>query len=557
MDAQSFLESRLIEKDIASQDSLDKIRELVTDGKLFSDVVVEQKIIDEDTVLDILSEYFGLTTVNLNYYKPEEEVLVLVTSDLCSKFNVFPLFKVKNTVMMAVSDPSDVHAMDEIRVKTGMGVEPVLALRSSIEKAINNFYEASDSFEQVMDTIEQVDESEASPPEQELIEAGSDEPVVKLVHMIITQAVRERASDIHINPEKDILRVRYRIDGVLHELAQPPKKLQDAIISRLKILSNLDIAERRQPQDGRIELKIEKKAIDLRVSTLPTLYGENIVMRVLDKSSVLIALEDMGFSEYDLKTFRRMIARPHGVILTSGPTGSGKTTTLYAALGEINSIDTNIITLEDPVEYNLPLIRQSQINTKTGYTFASGLRAILRQDPDVVLVGEIRDLETAGIAVQAAMTGHLVLSTLHTNDAPGCITRLAKMGVQNFLVASTLNAALAQRLVRVICPNCKEEYTPPGEVIESLGITEGSGMSFYKGRGCNECHDTGYKGRIGLYELMEVTPTLQDAIVEGLPETELRKVALKEGMRSLRQDGLEKIKNGKTTVDEVLRVTKL
>ena len=558
MESDSFLEETLLERGLIEQVRLDKIREYVGHEKGLADVLAEQKVLDEDQILNILAEYFGLPTINLNFYFPEEEVIALVSKDLCDKFKVFPLFKIKNTIMLATSNPSDVHAMDEVRVKCGMGIEPVLALPSSIENAIQRYYGApGESVNDVLDIIVEEESSSFRDAEQDENVEASDEPVVRLVNLLIAQSVRDRASDIHINPEKDTVRVRYRIDGILHDLAQPPKKLQDAVISRLKILANLDIAERRVPQDGRIELKIDKKPIDLRVSTLPTIYGENVVMRILDKSSVLVELDDIGFSDLDLKRFRRLIAKPNGVILTSGPTGSGKTTTLYAALGSINTVDRNIITLEDPVEYNLPLIRQSQINTRTGYTFAHGLRAILRQDPDVILVGEIRDLETAAIAVEAAMTGHLVFSTLHTNDAPGCISRLAKMGVQDFLLATTMNAALAQRLVRRICPDCKIEYIPAPEILEDMEMDDTSGIIFYRGEGCNKCHGTGYRGRAGLYELMEVTPVLQDAIARHVPETELKKIAQQEGMCTLREDGIDKIRQGITTIDEVLRVTKL
>jgi type IV pilus assembly protein PilB len=557
MDATSFLEGVLVDKGIVAADKIACLRELVSAEKSLASVLIDQKLVDEDTVLNQLSEYFNITWVNLNHYSPEEEVIALMPVALCQKFNVFPLFKLKNTLMIATANPSDVHAMDEIRVKTGYGVEPILALHSSVANAIKKFYGTEDSVTDMLETIEETESTGVtSYEERELIEAASDEPIVKLVNLLIAQAIRDRASDIHINPEKNDIRVRYRIDGVLHEVAHPPKRLQSAIISRLKIIANLDIAERRIPQDGRIELKVDNRPIDLRVSTLPTINGENVVMRVLDKGNILLGLDDIGFSKKDLMTFNRVIRRPYGIIFTSGPTGSGKTTTLYASLGTINSPDVNIITLEDPVEYNLPLIRQCQINTKTGMTFGSGMRAILRQDPDVILVGEIRDLETANIAVQAAMTGHLVFSTLHTNDAPGCVVRLSEMGVQPFLVASTMIAALAQRLVRTICPACKEEYEPGQELIQSvMGADYKGGDKFFHGAGCQECKGVGYRGRLGIYELMEMTPVVQEAIVKNVADTELKKIARKEGMVSLREDGILKVKQGITTLDEVLRTT--
>jgi type IV pilus assembly protein PilB len=558
MDVNAFLENIMVDKGIIDADKINKLKELVSSDKTLASVLLDQKMTDEDTILSLLSEYFNITWINLNYYSPEEEVVAIMPLPLCQKFNVFPLFKLKNTLMIATENPSDVHAMDEIRVKTGYGVEPILALRESVKHAIEKFYGVEDSVTDMLETIEEdaitaeLNKSE----ERELIEAASDEPIVKLVNLLIGQAIRDRASDIHINPEKNDLRVRYRIDGVLHEVAHPPKRLQAAIISRIKIIANLDIAERRLPQDGRIEIKVDNRAIDLRVSTLPTINGENIVMRVLDKGNVVIGLEDIGFGKKDLMTFNRVIRRPYGIILTSGPTGSGKTTTLYAALSTINSPEINILTLEDPVEYNLTLIRQSQINPKTGYTFAGGLRAMLRQDPDVILVGEIRDLETANIAIQAAMTGHLVFSTLHTNDAPGCVVRLSEMGLQPFLVASTLICALAQRLVRTICPACKEEYTPSQELLQTvLGPDAKPDYPFFHGVGCQECKGSGYRGRIGIYEVMEMAPEVQKAIVEKQADTDLRILVRSLGMTDLRADGIVKIKQGITTLDEVLRTT--
>ncbi len=561
MNADSYLESYLLEKGLINEEKLNLAKSLVNESRSLPTVLVEQGLIEEDKLLDILSEYFGIAPINLNYYTPDSEVLEIMPADLCKKLNVFPLFKLKNTLIVAIANPSDVHAMDEIRIKTGYGVDPVLALQKSIENAVSSFYGLEESVSDMLDDLNLVEEVEPdknlSDNERELLDAAIDEPVVKLVNLLITQAIRDKASDIHINPEKNILRVRYRIDGVLQEMATPPKKMQAAIISRIKIMANMDIAERRVPQDGRIELKIDNRYIDLRVSSLPTVNGENIVMRILDKSNVTLGLDDLGFLERDYMLFNKIIQRPYGILLTSGPTGSGKTTTLYTALGVINSIDKNIITLEDPVEYNLPLIRQGQVNNRTGFTFAKGLKAILRQDPDVILVGEIRDYETASIAIQAAMTGHLVFSTLHTNDAPGCVTRLVDMGVQPFLIASTLILAIAQRLVRVICMGCKTEYQPDHVLIDEVMEGESlEGVKFFRGSGCKDCHNTGYKGRIGLYEMMEVTEKLQDAITHKVSDIELKRVAVEEGMNILRKDGIIKIKHGITTLEEVLRVTK-
>ena len=372
--------------------------------------------------------------------------------------------------------------------------------------------------------------------------------------MIITQAVRDRASDIHIEPEEDFLRIRFRIDGVLHEIPSPPKNLELPLISRIKVLSGMDIAESRIPQDGHTQLEIDGKTIDLRVSTLPTITGENVVMRILDTSSVLIGLDKLGFSEEDQKKFEEIITRPYGIILTTGPTGSGKTTTLYSALTFINSLDRNIITVEDPVEYRLGLIRQVQINPKTGLTFANGLRSILRQDPDVIMVGEIRDLETAIIAVQAALTGHLVFSTLHTNDAPSAVVRLENMGVERFLVSASLIAVMAQRLVRVICPECKEAYKPEAGLLRKLNI-EDKNVKFYKGRGCDFCKGTGYRGRKGLFEIMTLDDELKEMIIGGASVIELREKARSKGMKTLKEDGVNKVLAGITSIEEVFRVT--
>ncbi|RMD85832.1 MAG: type II/IV secretion system protein, partial [Calditrichaeota bacterium] len=401
---------------------------------------------------------------------------------------------------------------------------------------------------------EKPDEEEQTSAEK-LKQLSAEAPVVKLVNLIIAQAILDKASDIHIEPEEKSLRVRYRIDGILHEAFNPPKHLQAAIISRIKILSDLDIAESRVPQDGRFQVSLNGREVDLRVSTLPTVHGENVVLRILDKSSLMIDLEELGFSEDSLKQFKSLLASSYGIILVSGPTGSGKTTTLYSALQSINTPDKNIVTIEDPVEYRLKMIRQSQVNVKAGLTFASGLRAILRQDPDIVMVGEIRDSETAKIAVEAALTGHLVLSTIHTNDAPGGLTRLTEMGVEPFLTASATVGVVAQRLVRRICENCKEPYKPSPAILEELGISQEKERRFYRGVGCEECKNTGYKGRMGIYEIMSMDETLRELTLKQASSDQIKKVAIQHGMRTLRQDGLFKAIQGITTLEEVIRVT--
>ena len=388
------------------------------------------------------------------------------------------------------------------------------------------------------------------------LEGIVEEPaIIRLVNLIIMKAVKEKASDIHIEPEQEVLKARFRVDGMLHEAISLSKPLQAAVISRIKIMANLDIAERRAPQDGRFNIKMEGREIDVRVSCMPTLYGENVVMRLLDVSSALLKLEDMGFPKEVLEKYNKLITRPYGIILVTGPTGSGKTTTLYASLSKINTIEKNIVTVEDPIEYRLSGIRQTQVNPKVKLTFANGLRSLLRQDPDIIMVGEMRDLETAEMAIQAALTGHLVFSTLHTNDAPGAVTRMIDMGLEPFLISSSVAAVLAQRLLRTICPKCKEKYTPTKEALKDIGLNEKEKIEFYRGKGCSKCANTGYKGRIGIFELMMLDEKIRNLIVAKTTLEEIRKQAVASGMITLKENGIGKIKEGLTTIEEVLRVT--
>ena len=557
MDFDSFLEEKLVAEKGVAEDKLEKVKEGVGEDDTFPDLVVTQKLADEDEVLEYFTHFYGLPAINLNHYEVDENVVKLIPSPLAQKFSILPLFKIRNVLMLAMVNPSDIHIMDEIRIKTTLGVEPVVALPSSIKSAIYRSYDLEDAATDIMDGItdEEIGITEKVEVEDEA-SGINDEPIVKLVNLFITQAINQGASDLHLNPEEKQLRVRFRVDGVLHEIATPPKKLEAAIISRVKVLANLDIAEKRKPQDGRIKMKIQKKKIDLRVSSLPTIFGENIVMRILDSSAVLLGLDQVGFSKKDLQTFSQVIRKPYGIILVTGPTGSGKTTTLYSALGTINSVDKNIITLEDPVEYNLNMIRQGQVNHKVGFDFAAGLRAILRQDPDVIMVGEIRDGETASIAIEAALTGHLVFTTLHTNDSVGAIARLEDMGIELFLISSAVLAIIAQRLLRKICTNCKEEFTPTEESLKEVGAALEPGIKFYRGKGCGQCMNTGYKGRLGIYEILLITPAMKEAILKNVGAEDLKKLAIKEGTMFLRQDGVEKAKQGITTIEEVLRVTK-
>ena len=490
----------------------------------------------------------GTVYVDASNYIADKSLKEVFPQEMAQNFKVLPLFKLRDTVVIASAEPTNVVLLDRLSYIFSATVEFVYSLAEDIERAINNFYGRGDSAETLIRSLEEAGRSGGA----EL--AGEESPVTKLVDLIITQAVRDRASDIHIEPEEDFLRIRFRIDGVLHEIPSPPKNLELPLISRIKVLSGMDIAESRIPQDGHTQLEIDGKTIDLRVSTLPTITGENVVMRILDTSSVLIGLDKLGFSEEDQKKFEEIITRPYGIILTTGPTGSGKTTTLYSALTFINSLDRNIITVEDPVEYRLGLIRQVQINPKTGLTFANGLRSILRQDPDVIMVGEIRDLETAIIAVQAALTGHLVFSTLHTNDAPSAVVRLENMGVERFLVSASLIAVMAQRLVRVICPECKEAYKPEAGLLRKLNI-EDKNVKFYKGRGCDFCKGTGYRGRKGLFEIMTLDDELKEMIIGGASVIELREKARSKGMKTLKEDGVNKVLAGITSIEEVFRVT--
>jgi type IV pilus assembly protein PilB len=522
-------------------------------------ILVRLGMITEEDLVMFLSNKLSIPHIELGNYLIDPKIIELVPEALARKHELIPVLKIGNRLTCAMADPWDVFALDEIRSKTNLVVEPAVATGGEIEKALSEYYGAKGSME---DLIKSIDEEKLGLGDGKEIDLKKlqgivEEPVViKLVNMIIMKAIHERASDIHIEPEEGVLKTRFRVDGMLHEVSAPPKHLQSAIISRLKIMADLNIAERRTPQDGRFTIKMEGKQIDVRMSCIPTIYGENVVLRLLDASSALLSLEDLGFSKDTLAKFDKLIRRPHGIILVTGPTGSGKTTTLYASLNKINTVEKNIVTVEDPIEYKLPGIRQIQINTKVDLTFANGLRSILRQDPNIIMVGEMRDHETAEIAIQSALTGHLVLSTLHTNDAPGAVTRMIDMGVEPFLVSSSVIAVLAQRLVRTICPDCKARYTPTEEELKDVGVqTDKLPVKFCRGKGCPKCMGTGYKGRIGIYELMIPDEKIRNAVISKSSTDEIRRLALAAGMVTLKEDGIRKIKEGTTTVEEVLRVT--
>lgn len=529
-------------------------------GQRLRNSLVKMGFIAEDDLVAFLSEKLGLPRIELENYLIDPKIVELVPEALARKYELIPVLKIGNRLTCAMVDPWNVFALDEIRARTGLVIDPAVATESEIRKALGEYYGAKGS---MADLIKAIDEKKLGlEPGEEIdtkkLQGISDEPVViRLVHLIIMQAIKDGASDIHIEPEENTLEMRFRVDGILREINAPPKHLQSAIISRIKIMASLNIAERRAPQDGRFTVNLEGRQVDVRVSCVPTIYGENVVLRLLDVSNALLGLEQLGLSKEALSRYYKLITRPHGIILVTGPTGSGKTTTLYASLSKINTPEKNIITIEDPVEYKLSGIRQIQVDGKVNLTFANGLRSILRQDPNIIMVGEIRDSETAEIAIQAALTGHLVFSTLHTNDAPGAITRLIDMGIEPFLASSSVIGVLAQRLVRKICPDCKEEYAPTQEALKDMGLlNEPQGEVFYRGKGCVKCLDSGYKGRIGIYEFMLIDDMIRNSIIAKTPTDEIRKLACSAGMATLMQDGIEKIRQGLTTVEEVLRVTR-
>lgn len=499
-----------------------------------------------------------METVDLSNYEIDPNAVMTITEDMARKHKIIPIAFSGNELIVAMKNPGDVFLIDTLSVVTGFDIHPVKADEEAIENAINRYFKMAEIVE-VGEEIENLIDSEEDVEKLSDLSVVSEEaPIVKLVNLIIARGVKSRASDIHIEPQDKDVRIRYRIDGVLHEVMRSPKRLQPAIISRFKIMANLDIAERRKPQDGHCALTIGKKVYDFRVATLPTIYGERVVLRVLAKESILLRLEDLGFLEDTLKAYESAYRKPYGAILITGPTGSGKSTTLYATLNVLNTPEKNIITIEDPVEYRLKGINQVQINPKAGLTFARVLRAVLRTNPDIVMVGEIRDKETAKIATEAALTGHLVLSTLHTNDAPSAISRLIEMGVEPFLVSSAIDAVQAQRLARRLCKECKEPYRPKKEWLEEIGfpLDGDEGVpTLYRPRGCSKCNNTGYKGRIGIYEVMLMNEEIERLAARRASSEQIKKVALAHGMRTLRQDGFLKAKMGLTSIEEVLRVT--
>jgi type IV pilus assembly protein PilB len=518
-------------------------------------VLIDLGMIKEANLVRALAEQVGLEFVDLADHPIDPTATVLLPEALARRYRALPIGERDGKLLVAMSDPANVYALDDIRTITGRDVQPVVATANDVERAIQK-YAGMDSQVEAMASIA----AEQAEDEVDLEAALEDAPIVKLVNAIMTQAVGDRASDVHLEPAEKNVRIRFRVDGVLHEPMPPaPKNIQGGLISRLKVMADLNIAEKRVPQDGRISMKVGGRALDLRVATLPTVWGEKVVIRVLDKSNALLKLEDLGFLEGPYERYAESFRKPYGAILVTGPTGSGKSTSMYATLNILNEVDKNIITVEDPVEYRLPGVNQVQVNPKAGLTFASALRSILRADPDIVLIGEIRDKETATIAIEAALTGHLVLSSLHTNDAPSAISRLIEMDVETFLVASAIDCVIAQRLGRKLCERCKVGYAPEHAELEAAGYPEwlwGEITEIYKAVGCPACSNTGYRGRIGLYEVMPMTEEIERLTVERASSESIKTVAVQQGMITLRDDGLEKVRMGVTSLEEVARVVK-
>ncbi len=563
----------LIKANLITQDQLKEALKFQKEsGSKLGESLIRLNFVAEEDITECLSQQFGVPSINLAHFEIDPGVIKLVPADVARKYNILPVNKTGATITIAMADPTNVFALDDIKFMTGYNVEPVVASELGIKTAIENYYGTTHSLElkKVMEDLqssettdlEVLEEEEEFDPET-LAAESEEAPVVKLVNLVLTDAIKKGASDIHIEPYEKEFRVRFRVDGILYEIMNPPLKLRDAMTSRIKILARLDISEKRLPQDGRIKLKMKlndkNKEIDFRVSILPTLFGEKIVMRLLDKENLRLDLTKLGFEPESLVKFEEAIFKPWGMVLVTGPTGSGKTNTLYSALSKVNSPEVNIMTAEDPVEFNLPGINQVQMKEQIGLNFAATLRSFLRQDPNIILVGEIRDFETAEIAIKAALTGHLVLSTLHTNDAPSTVNRLMNMGIEPFLVATSILLIAAQRLVRRICGGCKEEVEMTSQALINIGYKKEEVGTFkvYKGRGCDKCSNTGYKGRVGLIEVMTIDDDVRELILAGASSIELRKRAMENGMISLRKSGLFKIKDGVTTVEEVVRETVL
>jgi type IV pilus assembly protein PilB len=548
----------LFEQGLLTQEQLDRaLEEHRNTPKSLGRVLIDLGYIRERDLVRALAEQVGLEFVDLTEYQIDPASTSLLPEGLCRRYRAIPIGDRDGKLLVAMSDPANVYALDDIRAMTGRDVWPVVATANDVDVAIGKFSGTGDQVEALAtEAAESAEEEEALVGSEAAVE---DAPIVKLVTAIMTQAVADRASDVHIEPTEKDVRVRFRVDGVLHEVMHSPKSIQGGLISRLKVMADLNIAEKRVPQDGRMSLRVHQRSLDLRLATLPTVFGEKIVIRILDKGNALLKLSELGFHEEAFARYQRSFRKPYGAILVTGPTGSGKSTSLYATLNIVNSPDRNIITVEDPVEYRLPGVNQIQVNPKAGLTFASALRSILRADPDIILIGEIRDRETAMIAVESALTGHLVLSSLHTNDAPSAMTRLTEMEVETFLVASAIDCVVAQRLARVLCTKCRQPHKPDPHELFEAGYTEPQVeqiQEMYRPLGCHACAGSGYRGRIGLYEVMPITEELERLTVERASSEAMRSVAIEQGMMTLREDGLIKAANGVTSIEEIARVVK-
>ncbi|WP_432821443.1 type IV-A pilus assembly ATPase PilB [Trichloromonas sp.] len=553
----------LVRNQLVNEDQLKKALDAQkVDGGRLGASLIKLGYIKEDELAAFLSKQYGVPSINLSEFEIDSAVIRLLPAEVAQKYQIIPINRAGSTLIVAMSDPSNIFAIDDIKFMTGYNVEVVVAPEASIKDAIDKYYDQSASLADVMEDLEDIDLEIIDEADQvdvrELEKASEDAPVVKLVNLILTDAIKRGASDIHIEPYEKTFRVRYRIDGVLYEVMKPPLKLKNAITSRIKIMSEMDIAERRLPQDGRIKIKLGGgKDMDYRVNCLPTLFGEKICLRLLDKSNLQLDMTKLGYEPKALEWFKEAIHKPFGMVLVTGPTGSGKTVSLYSALGELNKTTENISTAEDPVEFNFAGINQVQMHEEIGLNFAAALRAFLRQDPDIIMIGEIRDFETAEIGVKAALTGHLVLSTLHTNDAPSTINRLLNMGIEPFLVASAVNLITAQRLGRRVCSECKKPEEIPKQALIDAGVSpeEVDEYVCYRGVGCPVCNNTGYKGRIGIYQIMPMFEELREMVLAGANTAEIKRESMRLGVKSMRQSALTKLKEGVTSVEEVLRST--
>ncbi len=563
-----FMTSRvgelLVKTGVLTEEQYEKAEEAraAGGGGFIGSYLVKLGFLSEEDIAEVVSEQYDVPIVELDEYTIHDDLLQLIPQNLAVKHGLIPIVQSGSSLTVAMVDPSNLTALNDIKFITGLDIQVVLSKESSLKAKQEKLFEQVVEYDSILGDYEEQDVEiigpSLEPDVSELEKATEDAPVVKLVNAVLTDAIKRGASDIHIEPYEKKFRVRFRIDGVLYEIMKPPLKLKSALTSRVKIMADLDIAERRLPQDGRIKLKLgNNREMDYRVNVLPTLFGEKVVLRLLDKSNLQLDMTKLGFDTRQLEDFQDAIAKPFGMVLVTGPTGSGKTTTLYSALAELNKTTTNISTAEDPVEFNLGGINQAQMHDDIGFNFASALRAFLRQDPDVIMVGEIRDYETAEIAIKASLTGHLVLSTLHTNDAPSTVGRLLNMGVEPFLVASSINCIIAQRLARCICEKCKEPLPINPEILTSIGIpaSEAAHLQVFEGKGCDTCSGTGYKGRIALYEIMSMSEELKEFVLNGASTTELKREAIRRGMITLRGAGIRQLKAGVTTVEEVLRVT--